>query len=100
MPILCSIFVLFCSVRSEPSTTLVLIPKGLGGGFYPVSAVLSSSEVMLGIQPGQHGSTFGTTNAATSFFLTVIKKFSVASSIRCQVIFTGGANIDCTLSRW
>ena len=38
---------------------LTLIGKALSGGFYPVSAVLSNSEVMDVLQPGQHGSTFG-----------------------------------------
>ena len=33
--------------------------KALSGGVYPVSAVLASDEVMLTIQPGQHGSTYG-----------------------------------------
>ena len=38
---------------------LTLIGKALSGGFYPVSAVLSNSEVMDVLQPGEHGSTFG-----------------------------------------
>jgi len=38
---------------------LTLIGKALSGGFYPVSAVLSSSEVMDVLNPGEHGSTFG-----------------------------------------
>ena len=38
---------------------LTLIGKALSGGFYPVSAVLSNSEVMSVLQPGEHGSTFG-----------------------------------------
>ena len=38
---------------------LTLIGKALSGGFYPVSAVLSSSEVMSVLHPGEHGSTFG-----------------------------------------
>ncbi|OQY14303.1 MAG: ornithine--oxo-acid transaminase [Desulfobacteraceae bacterium 4572_187] len=38
---------------------LTLIGKALSGGFYPVSAVLSNSEVMGVLQPGEHGSTFG-----------------------------------------
>ncbi|GLE11248.1 hypothetical protein PINS_up023602 [Pythium insidiosum] len=33
--------------------------KALSGGMYPVSAVLTSHEVMLTIKPGQHGSTYG-----------------------------------------
>jgi ornithine--oxo-acid transaminase len=38
---------------------LTLIGKALSGGFYPVSAVLSNSEVMAELKPGEHGSTFG-----------------------------------------
>ncbi len=38
---------------------VTLVGKALSGGFYPVSAVLSNSEVLGVLQPGQHGSTFG-----------------------------------------
>jgi ornithine--oxo-acid transaminase len=38
---------------------LTLIGKALSGGFYPISAVLSSSEVLGVLKPGEHGSTFG-----------------------------------------
>ena len=38
---------------------LTLIGKALSGGFYPVSAVLSTSEVLGVLKPGEHGSTFG-----------------------------------------
>ena len=38
---------------------VTLIGKALGGGFYPVSAVLSNQAVLGTLQPGQHGSTFG-----------------------------------------
>ncbi|OJF96460.1 ornithine--oxo-acid transaminase [Pararhizobium antarcticum] len=38
---------------------MTLIGKALSGGFYPVSAVLSNSEVLGVLKPGQHGSTFG-----------------------------------------
>ena len=31
----------------------------MSGGMYPVSAVLCDDEIMLQIQPGQHGSTYG-----------------------------------------
>jgi len=37
----------------------VIIGKALSGGFYPVSAFLSDSEVMSVFRPGDHGSTFG-----------------------------------------
>ena len=38
---------------------LTLVGKALSGGFYPVSAVLSNSEVLGVLKPGEHGSTFG-----------------------------------------
>jgi ornithine--oxo-acid transaminase len=38
---------------------LTLIGKALSGGFYPVSAVLSTGEVLGVLKPGEHGSTFG-----------------------------------------
>jgi len=38
---------------------VTLIGKALSGGYYPVSAVLSNTEVLGVLEPGQHGSTFG-----------------------------------------
>ncbi|UPT69224.1 MAG: ornithine--oxo-acid transaminase [Sphingobacteriales bacterium JAD_PAG50586_3] len=38
---------------------ILILGKALAGGVYPVSAVLSSHEIMLTIKPGQHGSTYG-----------------------------------------
>jgi ornithine--oxo-acid transaminase len=38
---------------------VVTIGKALSGGFYPVSAVLASREVLGVFNPGDHGSTFG-----------------------------------------
>ena len=38
---------------------VVIIGKALSGGFYPVSAVLSSRAILGVFQPGDHGSTFG-----------------------------------------
>ncbi len=38
---------------------VVVIGKALSGGVYPVSAVLSSRELMGLFKPGEHGSTFG-----------------------------------------
>ena len=37
----------------------MLVAKALGGGIMPVSAVLSSKEIMSVFTPGNHGSTFG-----------------------------------------
>jgi ornithine--oxo-acid transaminase len=38
---------------------ILILGKALAGGVLPVSAVLARDEIMLTIQPGQHGSTFG-----------------------------------------
>lgn len=38
---------------------ILILGKALSGGAYPVSAVLSSAEIMDVFHPGQHGSTFG-----------------------------------------
>jgi ornithine--oxo-acid transaminase len=38
---------------------ILILGKALSGGMLPVSAVLTNDEVMLGIKPGEHGSTYG-----------------------------------------
>jgi ornithine--oxo-acid transaminase len=38
---------------------VLILGKALSGGVLPVSAVLADDAIMLTIQPGQHGSTFG-----------------------------------------
>ncbi|XP_072386885.1 ornithine aminotransferase, mitochondrial [Diabrotica undecimpunctata] len=38
---------------------ILVLGKALGGGVYPVSACLANDDVMLVIEPGTHGSTFG-----------------------------------------
>jgi len=52
---------------------LTLIGKALSGGFYPISAVLSNSEVMGVLQPGEHGSTFGGNPLACAIARTALK---------------------------
>jgi ornithine--oxo-acid transaminase len=38
---------------------VLIVGKALAGGFYPVSAILTSREIMSVYKPGDHGSTFG-----------------------------------------
>jgi len=52
---------------------LTLIGKALSGGFYPVSAVLSNTEVMGVLQPGEHGSTFGGNPLACAVARTALR---------------------------
>jgi ornithine--oxo-acid transaminase len=52
---------------------LSLIGKALSGGFYPISAVLSNSEVLGVLRPGEHGSTFGGNPLACAIARTALK---------------------------
>ena len=50
---------LLCCDWSGVKPDLVLLGKAISGGMYPVSCVLGRKEVMLTIEPGTHGSTYG-----------------------------------------
>jgi len=52
---------------------LTVIGKALSGGFYPVSAVLSTEAVLGVLNPGQHGSTFGGNPLACAVARTALK---------------------------
>ena len=50
---------LFACMHENVRPDVLIIGKALGGGFYPISAVLASEEILGVFQPGDHGSTFG-----------------------------------------
>ena len=50
---------LFAEEHDGIEADVTLIGKALSGGFYPISAVLSNTEVLGVFMPGEHGSTFG-----------------------------------------
>ncbi|KAF7917404.1 uncharacterized protein EAE98_010167 [Botrytis deweyae] len=50
---------MLCSEWSGIKPDMVTLGKAISGGMYPVSCVLSSKEVMLTVEPGTHGSTYG-----------------------------------------
>jgi ornithine--oxo-acid transaminase len=52
---------------------LTVIGKALSGGFYPISAVLSTDAVLGVLNPGQHGSTFGGNPLACALARTAMK---------------------------
>ena len=52
---------------------MTIIGKALSGGFYPVSAVLSSAEIMGLFRPGEHGSTFGGNPLGAAVARTALK---------------------------
>jgi len=50
---------LFAYMHEPVTPDVLIVGKALAGGFYPVSAVLASREVLGVYKPGDHGSTFG-----------------------------------------
>lgn len=50
---------LFAYMHEGITPDVLIVGKALAGGFYPVSAVLASSDILGVYQPGDHGSTFG-----------------------------------------
>jgi len=49
----------FCYQHEDVKPDLVVVGKALGGGVYPVSAVVGGTDVLGLFTPGEHGSTFG-----------------------------------------
>ena len=50
---------MLCSEWAGIKPDMVTLGKAISGGMYPVSAVLSSKDIMLVVEPGTHGSTYG-----------------------------------------
>lgn len=50
---------LLCHEWSGIKADMVLLGKAISGGMYPVSCVLGRKDVMLTVEPGTHGSTYG-----------------------------------------
>lgn len=50
---------MLCSEWAGIKPDMVTLGKAISGGMYPVSCVLSSKEIMLTVEPGTHGSTYG-----------------------------------------
>ena len=53
---------MLCSDYEAIKPDILILGKALSGGILPISAVLSSDEIMLTIEPGQHGSTYEVEN--------------------------------------
>lgn len=50
---------LLCHEWSGIKPDMVLLGKAISGGMFPVSCVLAPSTIMLQVEPGTHGSTYG-----------------------------------------
>lgn len=64
---------LFAYMHEAITPDVVIVGKALSGGFYPVSAVLASKEVLGVFNPGDHGSTFGGNPLACAVARTALR---------------------------
>jgi len=64
---------LLAEEHDDIEADVTLIGKSLSGGFYPISAILSNTEVLGVFMPGEHGSTFGGNPLACAVARTAIK---------------------------
>jgi ornithine--oxo-acid transaminase len=56
---LCRTGKMLCCDHENVRPDILILGKALSGGLLPVSAVLADDPIMLTIQPGEHGSTYG-----------------------------------------
>jgi len=64
---------LLCVDHENVRPDIVVLGKALSGGVIPVSCVMASSEVILTIKPGQHGSTYGGNPLACAVAKTAVE---------------------------
>ena len=64
---------LFCCEYESVQPDMYIVGKALGGGFYPVSAVVAGQEILGVFQPGDHGSTFGGNPFACALALEALR---------------------------
>ncbi len=64
---------LFAYMHEGIQPDVLIVGKALAAGFYPVSAVLASKEVLGVFKPGDHGSTFGGNPLACAVARTAIR---------------------------
>jgi ornithine--oxo-acid transaminase len=64
---------LFAYMHENIRPHVLILGKALGGGFYPVSAVLASKEILGVFGPGDHGSTFGGNPLACAVARTALR---------------------------
>ncbi len=64
---------LFAMDREGVKPDILVVGKALGGGVYPVSAILANDDVMDVFKPGDHGSTFGGNPLAAAVGLAALE---------------------------
>ncbi|PNY24564.1 Ornithine aminotransferase [Tolypocladium capitatum] len=85
---------MLCSEWSGIRPDMVTLGKAISGGMYPVSAVMSSKEVMLVVEPGTHGSTYGGNPLGCAVSIRALELISeenmIANAERLGRIFRDG----------
>lgn len=64
---------MLCCDHENVRPDILILGKALSGGTLPVSAVLADDEIMLTIQPGEHGSTYGGNPLACKVAIAALK---------------------------
>jgi ornithine--oxo-acid transaminase len=64
---------MLCCDHENVRPDILILGKALSGGTLPVSAVLADDEIMLTIQPGEHGSTYGGNPLACKVAITALQ---------------------------
>ena len=64
---------MLCCDHENVRPDILILGKALSGGTMPVSAVLADDEIMLTIQPGEHGSTYGGNPLAAKIAMTALE---------------------------
>lgn len=70
---LCRTGKMLCCDHENVKPDILILGKALSGGTLPVSAVLANNEIMLTIQPGEHGSTYGGNPLACKVAIIALK---------------------------
>tara|TARA_B100000579_G_C22780610_1_gene829087 strand:+ start:1 stop:969 length:969 start_codon:yes stop_codon:yes gene_type:complete len=82
---------------------ILVLGKALSGGVIPVSAVLCDDDIMLCIQPGEHGSTFGgnplSASVATEALKVVIDEGLIENARLLGEIFRHEMNLYISKSK-
>lgn len=63
---------MLCCDHENVRPDILILGKALSGGTMPISAVLADDEIMLTIQPGEHGSTYGGNPLASKVAITAL----------------------------
>ncbi len=85
---------LFAYMHENVRPDVLIVGKALSGGFYPVSAVLASKDVLGVFHPGDHGSTFGGNPLACAIareaLRVLVEEHLVENSARLGAYFLNG----------